>query len=226
MPIRINLLADAHAAEEERRRDPVKRGTYIAAFVVFCVVLWAVTLQLKIIGAKSDLGSVDARWKSIEKGFQSAVEAQKTSMDVEQRLAALHQMSTNRFLWGNVLNAFQQTLGSVDGVQVVKLKTEQSYFIGEGTPGRTNGTTFVPGKPPTSTERVSMTLEAMDASSQPGRRVNQFRESIATVPFFKENLSKTNGVMLLSRSAPQNSPNGDRTFVMFSLKATFPEKTR
>lgn len=226
MPIRINLLADAHEAEEERRRDPVKRGTYIAAFVVFCVVLWAVTLQLKIIGAKSDLGSVDARWKSIEKGFQSTVEAQKTSMDVEQRLAALHQMSTNRFLWGNVLNAFQQTLGSVDGVQVVKLKTEQSYFIGEGTPARTNGTTVIPGKPPTSTERISMTLEAMDASSQPGRRVNPFRESIAAVPFFKENLSKTNGVMLLSRSAPQNSPNGDRNFVMFSLKATFPEKTR
>ncbi len=226
MPIRINLLADAHAAEEDRRRDPVKRGTYIAAFVVFCVVLWAVTLQLKIIGAKSDLGSVDARWKSIEKGFQSTVEAQKTSMDVEQRLAALQQMSTNRFLWGNVLNAFQQTLGSVDGVQVVKLKTEQSYFIGEGTPARTNGTTFIPGKPPTSTERVSMTLEAMDAGPQPGRRVNPFRESIAAVPFFKENLSKTNGVMLLSRSAPQNSPNGDRTFVMFSLKATCLEKTR
>lgn len=226
MPIRINLLAEAHAAEEERRKDPVKRGGYVAAFIVACVALWAVSLQLKIAGAKRELGQIEVKWKAIEKGYQGAVDAQKTSLDVETRLGALHQMTTNRFLWGNVLNAFQQTLNNVDGVHVVKLKTEQAYLLGDGTPTRTNGTTVIPGKPPTSTERVSMTIEAMDVSAQPGKRVNQFRESIASVPFFKDVLNKTNGVMLLSRSAPQNSADGRHTFVMFSLKATFPEKTR
>ncbi len=226
MPIRINLLAEAHAAEDERRRDPVKRGGYVAAFIVLCVVLWAVMLQFKVASAKSELGRLDAKWKTIEKNYQGAVNAQKASLDVDQRLGALHQMTTNRFLWGNVLNAFQQTLANIEGVQVVKLRTEQTYLIGEGTAARTNGTTVIPGKPPTSTERVSMTIEAMDVSAQPGRRVNQFRESIAAVPFFKEVLNKTNGVMLLSRSAPQNSANGTHSFVMFSLKATFPEKTR
>jgi hypothetical protein len=226
MPIRINLLAEAHAAEEERRKDPVKRAGYVAALIVLCVVLWAVMLQFKVGAAKSELGRLEARWKAIEKNYQGAVNAQKASLDVDQRLGALHQMTTNRFLWGNVLNAFQQTLANIEGVQVVKLKTEQTYLIGEGTAARTNGATVIPGKPPTSTERVSMTIEAMDVSAQPGRRVNQFRESIAAVPFFKEVLNKTNGVMLLSRSAPQNSANGTHSFVMFSLKATFPEKTR
>lgn len=226
MAIRINLLAEAIQAEEDRRKDPVKRGTYAAAFVVFCVVLWAVTLQLKIMGAKSELGGVESKWKSIEKDYKSVVDAQKTSMDVEHRLSALHEVSTNRVLWGTVLNAFQQTLNNLDGVQVVKFKSEQTYVIGEGTPARTNGMTVIPGKPPTSTERVSLTIDAMDVSTQPGRRVNQFRESFASVPYFKENLNPTNGVLLISRSAPQSSPNGNQTFVMFSLKATFPEKTR
>ena len=224
MPIRINLLAEAHEAEDARRKDPVKRGSYIGAFIVFCVVLWSGTLQMKIIVAKSELGSVNVRWSSIEKPHKTTVDAQKTGMEEENRLAALHQMSTNRFLWGPALNAFQQT--AVDGIQVVKLKTEQTYFASETTPSRTNGTTVVVGKPATATELVSMTIDAMDASLTPGKSINSYREAVAKAAFFKANLNKTNGVMLVSRSAPQNSPSGDRTFVMFSLKATFPEKTR
>lgn len=226
MAIRINLLADAIQAEEDRRKDPVKRATYAAAFVVFCVVFWAVTLQLKIMSAKREVSGIETKWKSIERDYKSVVDAQKTSMDVEHRLAALHEVSTNRVLWGTVLNAFQQTLNNLEGVQVVKFRSEQTYVIGEGTPARTNGSTVIPGKPPSSTERVSFTIDAMDVSAQPGRRVNQFRESFASVPYFKANLKPTNGVLLISRSAPQSSPNGNQTFVMFSLKATFPEKTR
>jgi hypothetical protein len=226
MPIRLNLLAEAQAAEEARRKDPVKRGAYVAGFLVFVVGLWAATLQAKIIGAKSELNGLDAKWKAIEKDYKAAVEAQRNGIEAEQKAAALFQMTTNRFLWGNVLNAFQHTLGSMEDVQVVRLKAEQAYFIGEGTPNRTNGTTVLPGKPPTATEKISLTVDAMDISAQPGRRVNQFKESIANVTFFKESLTKTNGVMLMSRSAPQNSPNGRQTFVMFSLKCAFPEKTR
>lgn len=224
MPIKINLLAEAIAAEEERRRDPVKRGTYVAGLLVLCVMFWAAMLQLKVMSAKSALGALESKWKLIEKNYHASVDAQKASIEAEQRLAALHEMSTNRFLWGNALNAFQQTLSNVEGVQMLKLKTEQNYMIIDGTPARTNDTKVVQGKPPTSTERISMTIEAMDTSA--GRRVNQFKEAIANVPFFKESLNKTNGVMLLSRSAPQASANGNFTFVTFSLKATFPEKTR
>lgn len=226
MPIRINLLAEALAAEEERRKDPVKRGSYVAGFVVACVVLWAVTLQLKIVTAKSELGRLDGKWKTIEKSYQGAVNAQKAGAEVENRLGALHNMSTNRFLWGNALHALQQTVGNLDGVQVTKLRTEQTYFKTDGTPSKTNGTTVIAGKPATSTERITMTIEGVDAGVQPGRKINPFRESIANVPYFKQALNKTNGVMLTARSGVQNSPDGSYTFVSFSLKATFPEKTR
>src|SRR5262245_19773113 len=226
MPIRINLLAEALAADEERRRDPVKRGTSVGVLIVSVVSLWAATLQCKIIVAKSDLNDLDRKWKAIEKGYNSAVEAQRNNTETDQKLLALHHMTTNRFLWGNTLNAFQQTLGSMDDVQVVRFKAEQVYLTNEGAPSRTNDSRVIPARPPTSTEKISMTIDAMDTSPQPGRRVNQFKESIAQVPFFKDSLTKTNGVMLMSRSAPQNDANGQQTFVMFSLKCSFQEKTR
>jgi hypothetical protein len=226
MPIRINLLAEAQAAEEERRRDPVKRGTYVAAFLVSLVALWALTLQFKVIAAKLDLSRLDSRWKSIEQNYKAAVAAQKGSIEAEQKIAALHRMTTNRFLWGNALNAFQQVLGTMDDVQVVRFKAEQLYALNEGTPTRTNGAALIVGKSATATEKISLIVDAMDTSPQPGRRVNQLKESIAAVPFFKEGLTKTNGVMLMQRSPPQNSPNGRQTFVMFQLKCSFPDKIR
>jgi hypothetical protein len=226
MPIRINLLAEAQAAEEERRKDPVKRGTYVAVFLVSVVALWAMTLQFKVIKVKLELSRLDVNWKSIEQDYKAAVAAQRSSIEAEQKIAALHRMSTNRFLWGTALNAFQQTLGTMDDVQVVRLKTEQLYAMTEGTPNRTNGTAVIPGKPPTATEKISLLLDARDTSPQPGGRVNKYKESIAAVPYYKDGLTKTNGVMLMSRSAPQSTPDGRQTFVMFQLKCTFPDKLR
>jgi len=226
MPIRINLLAEAQAAEEERRKDPVKRGIFAASCLVSLVALWAMALQFKVIAVKMELHGLDTKWKAIEQNYKVAVAAQRSSIEKENKLAALRQMTTNRFLWGNALNAFQQTLGNMDDVQIVRLKSTQLYALSEGTPSHTNGTTVVPEKLPTATEKISLLLDAMDLSPHPGRRVNELKESIAAVPFFKDYLTKTNGVMLMSRSAPQNSPNGRQTFVMFQLKCSFPDKTR
>lgn len=226
MPIRINLLAEAQAAEEERRKDPVKRAMFVAGALVAFVILWAVALQAKMITARSRLSGVEAKWKAIEKGYQAAVEAQRGAMEAEQKVLALQQMTTNRFLWGNVLNAFQQTLGGIDEVQVARFKAEQAYVLNEGTPNRTNGHVIIPGKPPTATERIKLTIDARDMSAQPGKRVNQFKESIAVVPYFRDALEKTNGVRLTQQSAPTSGGVAGQQFVMFSLECNFPEKTR
>ena len=226
MPIRINLLAEAQAAEEERRKDPVKRGMFVAGVLVSLVIVWAVVLQARMITARSRLNGLEVKWKAIEKGYQLAVDAQHQAMESEQKVAALHQMTTNRFLWGNVLNAFQQTLAGLEDVQVARFKAEQLYIPMDGTPNRTNGHVVIPGKPPTSTERITLTVDARDASGPPWKRVNQLKESIAAVPYFLEALEKTNGVRLVQRSAPQSGGVGGQQFVMFSLQCSFPEKTR
>jgi hypothetical protein len=226
MPIRINLLAEAQAAEEERRKDPVKLAIWLTGFLVFLVLLWAMTLQFKLMASKSELNQAQVKWTSIEKGYQLAVENQRKFMDAEQKLAALDRLTTNRFLWGTALNAFQQTLNGVDDVQVVRFKTEQTYTLTEEIKARTNGTSVVAGRPATAIEKISMTIEAMDSSRQPGSQVSKFKDSIAQVPYFHTSLQQTNGVLLTSLSAPQAGGLGRNAFVLFTLQCSFPEKVR
>jgi hypothetical protein len=225
MPISLNLLAEANAAEEQRRKDPVKRGMFICGFIVFLVVLWSSTLQFKIIAANSELSRLNARWKELEKSYQNALDTRKRSSDVDTRLAALQNLTTNRFLWGSAFNAVQLSLNGIEDVQVTRIKTEQNYQQTEEIKPRRDGGRASPGRPATAVERVSITLDAVDRSTQPGGHVSRFKETIAGVPYFHQNLAKTNGVLLTSLSAPQATPNG-RPQVLFTLQCFFPEKAR
>jgi hypothetical protein len=226
MPIRINLLAEHQAAEEERRKDPVKRTVIVAAMMVGLVALWAALLQVKVIAASRHVGALQSQWKSIEKSYELAVATQRKNLEADERLAALRNMSTNRFLWGNALNAFQQTLNHIDDVQVVRMKIEQNYAVTEATPNRTNGTTVMRGKPGTATEKVLLTIDAMDSSPQAGSRIAGFKDAISGQPYFQRHLAKTNGLVLISRSAPQLNQGSQNQFVMFTLQCLFPEKVR
>ena len=66
MPIRINLLAEQQAAEEERRRDPVKRGIYAGVALLVLMVLWVAVTQLKVSAARTELTDLDGRLKKVE----------------------------------------------------------------------------------------------------------------------------------------------------------------
>ena len=129
MPIRINLLAEAQAAEELRRKDPVKKAFVVAGLVIGLVLFWSSTLQIKIISEKGHLNQLEAKWSSIEKSYKVAVDTRRQSLEAEQKIASLHRYTTNRFLLGTVLNALQKTASGNEDVQVVRLKTEQSYTI-------------------------------------------------------------------------------------------------
>jgi len=224
MPIRINLLAETQAAEELRRKDPVKRAILVGGFFVFLVGLWASTLQCKIMAAKGDLKTLETKWKGIEKQYKEAVDSQRATIETKEKLAALETMKTNRFLWGTALNAFQHTLNGVDDVQVNHLRTEQVYIMTEEAKAPPNSPPGTPGKPATATERIKLILDATDSTA--GGRVNKYKESIVAVSFFKDRLTRTNGVLLTQRSAPQMSKTGMGMVVNFTLECFFPETTR
>jgi hypothetical protein len=209
MPIRINLLAEAQAAEEARRKDPVKRAVWIGGFVVFVVLLCAATLQFKIIVARSEVSGLQASWKAIEKQVQEVNDRRNSTRELEQKLSAVDQFTTNRMLWATALNALQNT--TVDGVQLVRMRTEQTFILNEG-------------KRPSVTERIALSLEARDYGSSANDHVPQFKESLATYPYFKSNLQKTNNVQLTSLSAPQL--DGGREFRAFGMQLFFQEKER
>ncbi len=224
MPIRLNLLAEAQALEELRRKDPVKRAILAGILIVFVALVYSSTIQVKIVSAKSDFNGLQAGWKSIETGYESAIETRHQFIEAEEKLAALQQLTTNRFLWGTTLNALQQTLAGIDDVQVVRVKADQTYLVTEEVKPKAGETRAA--KPATATEKIVMTIEGIDFNAQPGAHINKFKAGIANEPFFQSNLTKTNGVTLLSFSQPQTDSLARNAYVRFSLQCLFPEKVR
>lgn len=223
MPIRINLLAEMQAAEELRRRDPVKRAVYVGSLFVIVLLVWSSSLWLKSIMARGELSGLEARLHSRTNDYAQVLDKQKTLKEAKLKMAALQQLATNRFLNGNMLNALQKA--TTENVQLTHIFADQAYTFNEGTKMTTNGNRVVAGKPPTISEKITLTLEAKDTSPIPGDSVTKFKEAIASSPYFQDYVANTNGVRLKDLGAPTPDPNG-KSYLVFSLECRYPEKKR
>jgi hypothetical protein len=223
MPIHINLLAEAQAIEELRRRDPVKRAIWVGVALVIAVLAWSSSLQLKALIARGELNRVAAQLTTRTNEFQQVLVNQRKLNDANRRLSLLQQMATNRVLHGTLLNALQQT--TLDDVQLTRLKTDEAYIYNEEIKTKTNANDHVvPGRPASVTERIVVTLEARDSGTNPGDQVNKFKQAISQSSYFQTMLGKTNEVRLANLSPPQFFDG--KTFVLFTLECRYPEKTR
>ena len=214
MPIRINLLAEAKAAEELRRHDPVKRVIFCGVFLVVLALVWSSSLMLEGMLAKKAVTDRRTAIESRTNEFQHVVIAQQKIAEVKQKLEKLNKFTNSRFLQGNLLNALQQV--HVDNVRLMRLRVDQYYFL-------KNSAT--PASPGTVTEKIVLTLEARDFSANPGDQVNKMKDAMANQPYFKATLNKTNGVQLINLSAPQLSTDS-KPYVLFTLECNFPEVSR
>lgn len=224
MPIRLNLLAEDQAAEEMRRRDPVKRALWLSGLLVAAVLVWSAALQVRTLAVGAQLSRLENDIATRTNDFHDVLQMQNQKRDIESRLAALHQLATNRFLNGNLLNALQQTI--VEGVELTRLKVDQTYVMTEATKDKTSaGGRVIRGKPATCTEKIVLTLEARDYSPNPGDQINPYKQALAAHPYFQSVLGRTNEVRLVALSAPTSTPEG-RAFVQFTLECRLPEVTR
>jgi len=225
MPIRINLLAEAQALEELRRRDPVKRAIWVGAGLVTLVLIWSGSLYAKGLIQRSELSRIETELDSHKNEYQRVLDNQKQLADTNRRLGALLQLAANRHLHGNVLQALQQTV--LDDVQLTRIKTTQEYVMTAATKARTNEAGIVlPSKPATTTERITLTLDAKDWSANPGDQVNRFKEHLAAAPYFRDMLGKTNEIGLRNLSPPQQDGETGKAYVLFTLECRYPEKVR
>lgn len=225
MPIRLNLLAEAQAAEELRRRDPVKRALWVAGLLVAAMLAWSGWLQFQTMRSHARLGKVVNDISVRTNEFQQVLELQKKAIEIEAKLGALRQLATNRFLNGTMLNALQHSI--VADIQLTRLKVDQTYVPTEEVKAKkTESGRMLPARPPTATEKIILTLEAKDSSPNPGGdEMLRFKEKIASQPYFENALGKTNEVRMTFYSQPQVQPDGER-FVKFTLECRYPEKTR
>lgn len=211
MPIRINLLAEAQALEELRRRDPVKRVIWIGVFLAFLVLLWSSSLQVQAIVAKGDLARLQADIGTRTNDFARVTSEKRELTDVAQRLSALQQLATNRFLNATVLNALQQV--ALPEVQIIRLQAQQRYD------------TIEVAKKPAITEHITLTIDARDTGPTPGDQLGRFKQSLATNAYFQATLGKANEPRLTSYAPVQLGSDG-KPFVPFTLECRYLDKTR
>ena len=222
MPIRINLLAEAKAAEELRRHDPVKRVIFCGVFLVVLMLVWSSSLLLEGMLAKKAVTDRRTQIELSTNEFQQVMSNLQKTAEVKQKLEALKKLTDSRFLQGNLLNALQQV--HMDSVRLTRLSVDQKYIDREGAPFKNaNGVTLT--GPGTVTEKIVVTLDARDSSANPGDQVNKMKDVVANQSYFKAMLNKTKGVQLIGLSASQLSPDG-KPYVLFTLECNFPEVSR
>src|SRR5437773_626305 len=167
MPIRINLLAEQQAADELRRRDPVKRATWVGGLLVGVLAVWSGYLQVRLMAATSEVNRYESEWKKLESAFKKVSANMEAAAEAERKWGALQSLATNRFLWANPLNALQFVMVSVNEVQITSLKTSQTYAITEALKPSTNTDgKLIRGKPGTSREKVTISLDGRDTAKE------------------------------------------------------------
>jgi len=224
MPIRLNLLAEAQAAEDLRRRDPVKRLILAGALIGVGMLVWSSTLYLKGTFLKSEVGRLEAELRSHTNDYQAVLDTQRKRTDVDDKLSALYSLATNRFLNGSMLDALQKT--TIEDVELTSLKIEQTYFPVEPVKAKTNslGQIMSKAKPATVTEKILLTLDAKDISDNPGDLHVKYKQSLSDSAYFHSVLAGNNDVVL-KKYVPDPGP-GDKKAMMFTLECKYPERMR
>jgi hypothetical protein len=218
MPIRINLLSEALAEEELRRRDPVKRAIYGGAFAVVLSLVWFSSTSLEYMVESTRLSSVEGQIESHTNDYAQVQNNRKKIDDAQNRMRALDRLSGARFLQGNLLNALQQTY--VPNVQLSRLRLDESCAL---TPAVAAKAGISPGRPASVTEHISLTLDAKDFSPNPGDQVQHYKDALIKQDYFNSCMG-TNGIRL-SGLSPIQTPPDTKPYVMFSLECRFADRT-
>lgn len=226
MPININLLAEAQADEEMRRKDPVRYAIYCSVGVILVFVLWICMNQMLISGKTKEISGLNSSWERMKPQY-NLIQSNLTYLnELQNQLNQLTNYVTNRFLWANVLNALQQCATNVStNVQFTRFRTDHSFQVTSPSIVVKAGKKVV--DPGSSVEKIKFIIEAKDSGKEEEDNVVRLREAIAEFPFFKERLDRARGVRLESLSPRMIDPeNPDRTCVVFTIECLFPDKTR
>lgn len=208
-----------------RRKDPVKRTIWAATLLVAVMLVWSSSLQLKAMMTSREVGKTESIMSGYTNDYQQVVDNQRKMDDVRLRLAALHQMTANRLLQANILNALQKT--TVEDVQLMHYKIDQTYAMTEATKAKTNSDgRVILGKPAEATEHVALSLDGSDSSANPGDQVTKFKETLHRNAYFQEYVGKTNAFSLKNLTTPEVSPITGKRSVNFTLECKYPDKTR
>lgn len=226
MPLQINLLAEQQLEAELRRRDPVKRGYWVAAVAIAMVLVWALLLQLKVWASRSQARRLRTELSALE----SQAAAVRTNLvktgEIERKLLILNQLATNRVLWAPALDTLQFAL--VEDIQLLQSRVKQVYLVNPGV--RANPRQGVKEVPASSRESILWSIDAKcyaanDQTMQ--QQIYQFKRNLQHHPHFAGIFTNDNDVRMTTlNSRAQDPADPSRSFATFTLECSFPEKVR
>ena len=222
MPIRINLLAEAQAAEELRRRDPVKRAVIWGAVCVVLMVIASLAIQSQVLRAKHVADGYSKNIQSITNDFSAVMANSDRLNQINLNIRGLDILASERFLNGTLLNSLQKVY--MDSVYLINIRTEHNYAVTEATRDKKDPKKVL--KRGTSAEKITLIIEARDSSDNPGDRVNKYKEALAQTSYFQSLLGRENEIRLVNLSPPQTTGDSGRPVVQFTLESRPPEKVR
>jgi hypothetical protein len=216
-------MAEAQAAADLRRRDPVKRSLWIGGFLVVVVLLWIANLQITIFFDHGRYTNLEKEWNTKLAKYGTVTSDRTRTVEVEGKLHQLDRLSTNRFLWAPVLNALQRSM--VDQVQVTHLKGDQTFVkedahdVGSGSSRK-----HIPGA---TVEKVTLSIDAKDLNPE-AQNYTKFKEGLGSFEFFAKRLGRRDGFTMdgVLGSLTVDPADPTKQFVTFALVSHFPEIRR
>jgi type IV pilus assembly protein PilM len=121
--IRLNLLAEEQELAEWRRRDPVRRATWLMVMLLAGVGAWAGWLGWQIWDAQREVQRVDQLMTTLQQTASEPLQDAQRASDLERRREALAQHEAQRFITAPLLGALQHVV--VDGIQFHRLTLER-----------------------------------------------------------------------------------------------------
>lgn len=227
MPIRINLLAEAQAAEELRRKDPVKRAILLGTAVVAIMIVVSIFFQSQVVATNHKAETFNGRIQAVTNKYAAVMADSDRLQDLHLHIRGLDILAAERFLNGSLLNSLQK--GTVENVQMIHFRVDHTYSLVDETKSKPTDGKAGPLKiikPATANEKISLVIEARDVGANPGDQVTKFKEALAKTEYISKLLGTNAQLRLVNRSPPQLQADSGRLGVQFSLEARLPEKAR
>jgi hypothetical protein len=224
--IPLNLLAEEQEAAEARRRDPVRRGLWVAAAVILSVLLWAGALGWKLWTVNRELARREARLKGLKDEAKGTMAISGRAGELERTLAGLQKLGTNRFLWAPTLNALQ--FATLPDIQFHRLRIEQTVATAPASktaakPARPGQAAATNATPP-AVEKTLLIINAKNYGD--AQAIDKFIDAIAGSSFFTNVLRREQPVLLKDLQNRQVDPaEPTQSFVFFTTECVFTERT-
>jgi hypothetical protein len=224
MPIRINLMAEAQALEEARRHNPVKQGIWIAGFFVALTGLWIAKLGLDIYFKDNELSTLNKTWDFNETNYHDATNQLALTAAANTKIAALDHLQTNRFLWGNALDALQRTV--VDQVVVTHIAGLQTFEHEKNT-SIGSGATLKTILGSANLEKVRLSIVGKDYSPS-GEGYRNYEDALNHHEYFAKMMGGREGFTIEGAPGPQfpDTPGSSRASRAFTLTNQLPDMRR